>query len=459
MPIILRAMRWCFGCHATISFYTKTKKPCSLSNGSDRRDKGTPLIDGATGLSRLDGSGDLPGPTGNQTEWDAVELTEQSQRQQRVSSSRLNSGSATVSSLKYLSKSQWRLIAENSFLRTCPSSSAGDGCVRDTSYGVPSSILSNDEMRKGVEACLPTSQLNEGGSQRAVNADDTALSTGRVSFNTSSDCNVNGEGWMTSINGLSGDFTEEEYLLAVELHDYILERGVLVDHRMVLGAATMSLALLLLRQQKHDIMRKTGPDELVALTSAHLGLSTHVTADLLRHLVGQNATAARLATDCLPCASSPPRPEGIWVGMEGVKNECALENTTGIPEVSAVRATVVSTLSEACRLWSDTTDAMKWIAKRELCGRAHDKARGPELMGTTQGYGGWLRTTPCCFLSSPKGVCGSPGGDSLPPDVSAGRGSSEALREPHPVRYGTCCVCQLDTLQRLTFKLQIFVHS
>lgn len=233
--------------------------------------------------------------------------------------------------------------------------------------------------------------------------------------------------------------TEEEYLLRAEIQVHILRRGVLIDHGAALGAARVCLTLIFSREPTPEAMQQTGPTELVSLARSNLSLGAGAAACLLTQLVDNETTAATLAAtgtefrdsrQGLPSGGAGVTRNGVAVGAFEKKppavclrHEPGLKTATTIVSgaktvaasslVETMETAVAATvLSEACRAWGDTIEALR--ATTETVAEKYRNSAVPSSGSTTteaavsddanKATGKYCPddSSPCCSLDSPR---------------------------------------------------------
>lgn len=209
----------------------------------------------------------------------------------------------------------------------------------------------------------------------------------------------------------------QEDPLIHELHDHILRCGVLVDPDVVLGSARVCLDLMLSREMSMEAMRKTGPAELISLAKTSFGISTRVGAVLLAQLVGSESSASRLADSHLLRPSNATSRSIRQVGVEEGDGDVYLrqnarERITSKAGQGAKAAEAAMALSEACRTWRDTIEAVNSRAERATCcERSESQKAGPTVGAARGGLPREGAEHPLCStpslrsLESPRGRC------------------------------------------------------
>ncbi|CAN0398456.1 unnamed protein product [Ectocarpus sp. 12 AP-2014] len=210
--------------------------------------------------------------------------------------------------------------------------------------------------------------------------------------------------------------TEKDDLLIAEIHDHILRRGVVVDNFVALGAARVCLALMISREAKLEEIDKTGLPELVCLAKSKLDLSAGASTCLLTQLIDSEMTAARLADPNLRAVLGGIRSSGTFCAEKQSLFRSRHHPSKEVvhPAISGEEVTqaaeAVLSLSEACRTWRETIEA---ITNTTRGSDASSETRRLPLVSSSveSARASFPPDYRCCALEPPRNLCRPPPGE------------------------------------------------
>ncbi|CAM9737186.1 unnamed protein product, partial [Ectocarpus sp. 13 AM-2016] len=210
--------------------------------------------------------------------------------------------------------------------------------------------------------------------------------------------------------------TEKDNLLIAEIHDHILRRGVVVDNFVALGAARVCLALMISREAKLEEIDKTGLPELACLARSKLDLSAGATTCLLTQLIDSEMTAARLADPNLRAVLGGIRTsdtfcaekQSLFWSRRHPSKEVVHPAISGEEVTQAAEA--VLSLSEACRTWRETIEAITNTTRGSDA--SSETRRFPlDSSSVESARSSFPPGYRCCALEPPRNLCQPPPGE------------------------------------------------